>query len=75
MELVNATMDASQVASLIEELKNFSREFNFENIILRTDAWDDALAPFNRLRNSEIRKQEHDEAVDVPKVLSPAGIS
>lgn len=36
MELVNATMDASQVASFIQERRSSLREFNFQNVVLRS---------------------------------------
>jgi hypothetical protein len=77
MELVNATMDASQVASFIQEHRSSLREFNFENVMLRSGNWDDALAPLTRLSGSERWKQGRRDAdtMDVPIVLSPAGVS
>lgn len=36
MELVNATRDASQVASFIQEHRSSLREFNFQNVMLRS---------------------------------------
>jgi hypothetical protein len=65
-----------QFASLTQEHRHSLREFNFKNVVLRSGAWDDALAPLNRLRGREGWKQRQDEdAVDVPIVLSPVGIS
>ncbi|KAJ5374552.1 hypothetical protein N7517_006558 [Penicillium concentricum] len=77
MELVNATMDASQVASFIQEHRSTLREFNFEHVVLRSGNWDDALAPLTRLGGSEGWKQGQraTDTVDVPIVLSPAGVS
>jgi hypothetical protein len=77
MELVNATMDASQVASFIQEHRHSLREFNFENVVLRTGTWDEALAPLTRLSGNEGWKQgQRDiETVDVPIMWSPAGLS
>ncbi|KAI1831041.1 hypothetical protein DTO013E5_6296 [Penicillium roqueforti] len=77
MELVNATMDASQVASFIQEHRSSLREFNFGNVVLRGGNWDDALAPLTRLRGSEGWKQgqRDTDTVDVPIVLTPAGVS
>ncbi|KAJ5989845.1 hypothetical protein N7522_010052 [Penicillium canescens] len=65
-----------QFASLIQEHRLSLREFNYKNVVLHSGAWDDALAPLNRLRGSEGWKQRQDEnVVDVPIVLSPVGIS
>ncbi|KAJ5505314.1 hypothetical protein N7453_004271 [Penicillium expansum] len=77
MELVNATMDASQVASFIRERRSSLREFNFENVVLRSGNCDDALAPLTRISGGDGWKQgQRDTAtVDVPIVLSPAGVS
>lgn len=65
LELVNATMDASQTASFMEEHHSSLREFNFQNVVLRSRNWDDALAPLTQLTHT----------MDVPIVLSPAGVS
>ncbi|KAJ5206375.1 hypothetical protein N7472_002823 [Penicillium cf. griseofulvum] len=77
MELVNARMDASQVTSFIQEHRSTLREFNFENVVLRSGNWDDALAPLTRLSGSEGWKQcqRDTDTGDVPIVLSPAGVS
>lgn len=77
MELVNAMMDASQVASFIHEHRHTLREFNFEDVVLRSGNWDDALAPLTRLSGSDGWKQgqRDTESVDVPIVLSSAGLS
>ncbi|KXG53239.1 uncharacterized protein PGRI_002890 [Penicillium griseofulvum] len=77
MELVNARMDASQVASFIQEHRCTLREINFENVVLRSGNWDDALAPLTRLSGIEGWKQgqRDNDSVDVPIVLSPAGVS
>ncbi|CAI7572717.1 unnamed protein product [Penicillium glandicola] len=60
MELVNATMDASQVASFIQEHRSSLREFNFENVV-GSEEWKQG--------------QRNTDTVDVPIVLSPAGVS
>ncbi|KAJ5779784.1 hypothetical protein N7457_007504 [Penicillium paradoxum] len=72
MELVNATRDASQVTSFIPERRHSLREFNFEDVVLRSGNWDDALAPLTRLSGSEewMQGQRNRESVDVPIVLS-----
>ncbi|CAG8216564.1 unnamed protein product [Penicillium nalgiovense] len=77
MELVNATMDASQVASFIQEHRSSLREFNFESVVLRRGNWDDALAPLTRLSGGERwkRGRRDTDTVDVPIVLSPVGVS
>jgi hypothetical protein len=38
IKLVNATMDASQVLSFIQKHRHLLREFNFENVVLRSGA-------------------------------------
>ncbi|KGO73393.1 hypothetical protein PITC_085310 [Penicillium italicum] len=75
MELVNATMDASQVACFIQEHRDSLREFNFENVMLRSGNWDDALAPLTRISGGEAWKlgQRDTETVDVPRVLTTKG--
>ncbi|KAI0471358.1 hypothetical protein F4859DRAFT_505188 [Xylaria cf. heliscus] len=45
----NATMNAAQVADLVESHQHCVREFDFENSVLISDGnWDDALAPLMR---------------------------
>ncbi|KAJ5597325.1 hypothetical protein N7537_007409, partial [Penicillium hordei] len=56
MELVNATMYASQVVSSIQEHRSSLREFNFQNVVFRSDNWDDALAPLTQLSGGEGRR-------------------
>jgi hypothetical protein len=61
----------------IHEHRSSLREFNFENVVLRSGNWDDALAPLTRLSGSERWKQgrRDTDTVNVPIVLSPAGVS
>ncbi|KAJ5082972.1 hypothetical protein N7532_012015 [Penicillium argentinense] len=77
MELVNATIDASQVASFIFDHRHSLHEFNLQDVHLRTGSWDEALAPLTKLSGNERWKetQKHASAIDVPIVLSPAGVS
>ncbi|OQD82465.1 hypothetical protein PENANT_c021G05203 [Penicillium antarcticum] len=58
MELANATMDASQIATFIQEHRGSLREFNFGNVVLRSGTWDDALAPLDRLRAEKYRSRD-----------------
>ncbi|KAJ5087009.1 hypothetical protein NUU61_008316 [Penicillium alfredii] len=53
LELVNATMDATQVASFIFEHRHSLQELNLEDVVLRSGTWDEALAPLTRLSGSE----------------------
>ncbi|KAF7525691.1 hypothetical protein PCG10_004682 [Penicillium crustosum] len=68
-------MDASQAASFVREHRSSLREFNFQNVVLRSGNWDDALAPLTQLSGGEGWRQGQREAdtADVPIVLSPAG--
>lgn len=77
MELVNVTTDAPQIASLILSHGHTLREFNLQDITFRSGTWDDALAPLTQLSGNEQWKEklEHERTVDVPIVLSPAGVS
>lgn len=77
MELVNVTIDASQIASFILDHRHSLREFNLQDIALRTGSWDEALAPLTQLSGSDHWKeaQKHESAFNVPIVLSPAGVS
>lgn len=79
MKLVNATTDASQIASFILDHRHTLREFNFQDITLRSGTWDDALAPLTQFCGDEPWKEKpkpkHESTIDVPIVLSPSGVS
>lgn len=70
-------MDATQVASFILEHRHSLQELNLEDVVLRSGTWDEALAPLTRLSGSgRWKEKQHDRSfVDVPIVLSPAGVS
>lgn len=73
VELVNAVMDASQVASFILDYRRTLREINFQDVVLRTGSWDEALAPLTR-SSGNARWQEthqHGSSADVPIMLRP----
>lgn len=77
VELVNAVMDASQVASFIFDHRKTLREFNFQDIVLRTGTWDDALAPLTR-RSGIARWQQYqrrESSADVPIMLNPVAVT
>lgn len=82
MEIENAIMDATQVSSFILEHRNTVREFNFEQTMLRTGTWDEALAPLIRRKSrssshrkrSSKRDKKEAEVMDVPLMLSPVGV-
>ncbi|KAJ5203481.1 hypothetical protein N7449_005560 [Penicillium cf. viridicatum] len=46
-------MDASQVASFIQEHRSSLRVFNFQNVVFRSGNWDDAFASLTQLSSSE----------------------
>lgn len=73
MSVENAIMDSSQVASFVISHRRSLREFNFEDVLLRSGTWDDALAPLTRISGSERWKSKQKEVMDVPIVLSPVG--
>lgn len=50
----------------IQEHRLSLREFNFENVALRSGTWDDALAPLNRHRSEGWKQRQDRDAVDVP---------
>lgn len=61
-------MEASQIASFIMDHRASLREFNLEDIVLRTGSWDDPLAPLARLSGSEKLKdkQKHQSTSTCP---------
>jgi hypothetical protein len=70
-------MDASQVASFILDYRRTLREINFQDVVLRTGSWDEALAPLTR-SSGNARWQEmhqHGSSADVPIMLKPAAIT
>lgn len=71
MVLENSVLDASQIAEFIMVHRKVLREFEFENVHLRTGTWDDALAPLTRISGNEAWKQKQEEVMDVPLMLSP----
>lgn len=71
MVLENSVLDATQIADFILAHRKVLREFEFENVHLRTGTWDDALAPLTRISGSESWKEKQEEVMDVPLVLSP----
>jgi hypothetical protein len=57
MELVNVTIDASQIASFILDHRHSLLEFNLQDINLRTGTWDEALALLTQLSGSDQWKE------------------
>jgi hypothetical protein len=74
MELENAILDASQISTFILQHRRTIREFDFEDVILRSGTWDEALAPLTRISGSDQWKEKQEEVMDVPIVLSPVGM-
>ncbi|KAF2424946.1 hypothetical protein EJ08DRAFT_594728, partial [Tothia fuscella] len=83
MDLENAVMDSSQIASFISRHKRTLLEFSFEEVTLRSGDWDDALEPLRKLisrRNqAKLRKRGHlpnsdFESMDVPCVFGPIDV-
>jgi hypothetical protein len=74
MELENAILDASQISTFIVQHRRTIREFDFEDVILRSGTWDEALAPLTRISGSDHWKQKQEEVMDVPIMLSPVGM-
>jgi hypothetical protein len=74
MELENAIIDASQVSTFIVQHRRSICEFDFEDVILRSGTWDEALAPLTRLSGSDKWKKKQEEVMDVPIMLSPVGM-
>jgi hypothetical protein len=80
MDLKNAIMDSSQVASFISRHRRTLVEFGFEDITLRSGDWEQALQPLQKLNSGrgkgKLRKRAHFppnefDSMDVPCVLSP----
>lgn len=71
MVLENSVLDASQISDFIMSHRKILREFEFENVHLRTGSWDDALAPLTRISGNESWKEKQEEVMDVPLMLSP----
>jgi len=74
MELENAVLDATQISSFITSHRRTLYEFNFEDVILRTGTWEEALAPLTRISGSETWKQKAEEVMEVPIILDAVGL-
>ncbi|KAF2139922.1 uncharacterized protein K452DRAFT_253560 [Aplosporella prunicola CBS 121167] len=72
MEIENSITDSSQISAFVSKHRHKLREFNFEDITLRSGDWDDALAPLTRM--AEEWKNRTEEVMDVPLILSPVGL-
>lgn len=70
MEVENTMLDASQISSFIITHRHTLRDFNFEDTHLRKGTWDEALAPLTRISGSDKWKQNSEEVMDVPIMLS-----
>lgn len=76
IELANAITDASQIAFFVYSHRHSLREFKFQNTTLRNGTWDDAFAPLTQRRGPKSCQGAFEkESVDVPIILTPAGIS
>jgi hypothetical protein len=71
MVLENSVLDATQISDFIMTHRKVLREFEFENVHLRSGTWDNALAPLTRISGNESWKEKQEEVMDVPLVLSP----
>jgi hypothetical protein len=71
MILENSVMDSFQISDFITAHRKVLREFEFENVHLRSGTWDDALAPLTRISGSDSWKERQEEVMDVPLVLRP----
>ncbi|KAL1873385.1 hypothetical protein Plec18167_006436 [Paecilomyces lecythidis] len=74
MELENAILDASQISSFILDHRHTIREFDFEDVVLRSGTWDDALAPLTRISGNDSWKGKQEETMEVPIILSPTNV-
>lgn len=74
MEVENIVTDAPQISSFINIHRRNLRDFNFEDIHLRSGTWDDALSPLTRISGSDKWKEKSEEVMDVPLMLSPVGL-
>ncbi|KAK4697540.1 hypothetical protein P7C71_g552, partial [Lecanoromycetidae sp. Uapishka_2] len=74
MEVENTMIDASQISSFITSHRHTLRDFNFEDTHLRKGTWDEALAPLTRISGSDKWKQNSEEVMDVPIMLSPVDL-
>lgn len=71
MVLENSVLDAGQISEFIMVHRKVLREFEFEDVHLRTGTWDDALEPLTRISGNDSWKQKQEEVMDVPIMLSP----
>lgn len=71
LEIEHATLDASQISSFIMEHRHSLREFDFEDVVLRTGTWDLALAPLSKISGNDDWMQKQEEIMEVPIMLSP----
>ncbi|OTA98610.1 hypothetical protein M426DRAFT_325847 [Hypoxylon sp. CI-4A] len=63
MAVRNATMNAPQVAALVETHQHIVREFDFENVVLINEgSWDEALAPLMKKTSRGDRWTRHSMA-------------
>ncbi|KAI0387033.1 hypothetical protein F5Y04DRAFT_288812 [Hypomontagnella monticulosa] len=76
MAVRNATMNAPQVAALVEAHQHSVREYDFENVVLINGGnWNDALAPLLNATSRSNRWTRHSiatisEIAEVPEVAS-----
>ena len=73
-EVETSILDATQISNFIMDHRHTLREFNFEDVVLRSGTWDEALSPLTRISGSEKWKEKTEEVMDVPLVLSPVGM-
>ncbi|KAJ9651728.1 hypothetical protein H2198_009000 [Neophaeococcomyces mojaviensis] len=83
MRLQNAVLDASQASRFITMHRKVLRDFEFEQCVLRSGTWDDALEPLERMSaynnegwrshksTSSVDSSQYSEVMDVPIVYSP----
>ena len=74
MEVENIVIDASQISGFISSHRRTLSDFRFEDTKLRSGTWDQALKPLTRISGSERWKEKSEEVMDVPLMLSPAGL-
>ena len=71
----NAVVDAAQISAFIDQHRRTLEEFKFESIRLRTGNWEEALMPFAKIQRRHKGRMRHDDAMEVPLMLSPDSLN
>ncbi|KAF1985588.1 hypothetical protein K402DRAFT_394569 [Aulographum hederae CBS 113979] len=71
LNLSNAVMDACEISSFIQTHRRSLTDFNFEDVLLRTGDWDEALEPLTTISGGDAWKRKMEgEVMDVPLMFS-----